>query len=148
MSRRITNYLFPSNDRVQEALLLLLLEKGGELGALRASDTYMPLADFFSLAPCARVLTRAEYLNDGRNEAYWHTWVQWSRDRLLTNADLECPKRGFWKLTDKGRRRAEIARSSLLGTLPLFDGHSPTPITPVMLKIPSEITLDDLNIEI
>jgi len=52
---------FLTSPKVQDALLLLLLECGGEPAALWAEDTYEPLADFFNLDEYARSVTRDEW---------------------------------------------------------------------------------------
>jgi len=61
MSRPPNHPLFPSDAKVQDTLLLLLLECGGEPAPLWAEDTYEPLADFFSLDEYARSVTRDEW---------------------------------------------------------------------------------------
>lgn len=62
MSRPANHPLFDSGITVQEALLLLLFECGGEANALWAEDTYKPLAGFFGLSEHARSVTRRAYL--------------------------------------------------------------------------------------
>jgi restriction endonuclease Mrr len=147
MSRPANHPLFPIGDRVEEALLLTLSHLGSDTAALFAADTYEPLGDFFDLSGYARSVTRAEYLHDGHNEPYWHTWVQWARDRLVKSGDLECPRRGIWMLTEQGKRRAERLRARMRQVeLPVLNGHTVRLVDPVMLKAPSELTLEDLGL--
>lgn len=146
MNRRTDNHPFPKDEQVQEALLVLLLEMGGELCALHACDTYAPLADFFHLGQSVRSISRDDYLHDGRDERYWHTWVQFSRERLVDNSDLQCPRRGIWMLTDKGRRHAKAAKDMLSRTLYSFGSHVLAPVSPAELKPENEITLADLGL--
>jgi hypothetical protein len=107
MSRPSNHPIFPSIGRVSDALLLLLLERGGDLFMLWARDTYGPLADFFSVSGDKRAITRNKYLQDYREEPYWHTWVQSSHNRLVQNGDIHAsPHRGLWRLTERGKHRA------------------------------------------
>lgn len=118
MNHGVSRRLFPGVEEVQlqDGLALLLLARGGEACCLWAEDTYEPLADVFNIEASARSVLRSECLGDGRDEPYWHTIVQFARERLVEKGDLHPFQwRGLWRLTEKGMRRAGIARTSSFG---------------------------------
>ena len=62
---------FPAYEDIEEPLLCQILFHGGSDSAVRASDTYRPLADFFGLSPSER----HEVLNDGTGRSRWNNMV-------------------------------------------------------------------------
>jgi hypothetical protein len=129
---------FPKSGQVQEALLLFLLEHGGDTG-LWARDTYAPLADFFDLGMKERICTRDHY-----HESYWHKWVQSSRQALVKSGDLHPPNfdlgLGLWRLTEQGKWRATQIAARI--SRPVFAAYSIPPVSRICLK--EELTWDDL----
>src|SRR5690606_31591390 len=95
-----------------EPLLVLILSCGGADGAIHAADAYAPLANFFGLDDRSRVFSREEKFGDNRDEPYFNNLVQWARQNLIDRGDLHSTKRGIWRLTSQGRRRAERARDN------------------------------------
>jgi len=146
----MTKPTFPPTDKVQEALLLLLFKRGGDSNALWAEDTYEPLADFFILSEHDRSVTRHALSNDGHNEPYWHTMVQFARQRLVDNKDLHKPDVhwhvGIWRLTEQGKRSAASLAAGR--SRAAFADHRPiAPVHAAQLgKFPAKITLKDLGL--
>ena len=83
MSRSANPSRFPKYAEIKRALLLRLYEYGGRNYALRAADTYEPLADDLKLGAWARRVTRAEYLGDKKSQRYWDILVQSARETLV-----------------------------------------------------------------
>jgi restriction system protein len=58
----------------------------------------------------------AETVGDGHSK--WHNRIQWVRQRLVDQGDMESGGWGVWRITEKGKQRA------------LSNGHSPTETLP------------------
>jgi hypothetical protein len=92
-------------------------------------------------------MTRAEYLSDGKEEPYWHTWVQFARNELVKSGNLHRPsdtRRGVCMLTEQGKRHAQVlsARTARRS----FGADMLIPVSPAALKPPCELTLEDLGL--
>lgn len=152
MSRPQDRPVFPSNAEVQEALLILLFEYGGETQALLAASTYRPLADLFGLNDETRTIQRDVCNGDGRSEAYWHTRVQTAHGKLVRSGDLyptytHWRGGGIWRLTEQGKCRA----TQLAAERPRVAVANQTPMNPVpawlLTQSPAEyFTLERLGL--
>lgn len=100
---RIITLAFPQYEEMVEPLLCFIYFNGGKDFAVRPNDTYEPLADFFKLTDQERVQPR----HDKRPGKEWHNKVQWTRQRLINDRELDGSKRGVWRLTPKGLSRAK-----------------------------------------
>jgi restriction system protein len=98
---------FPEYEDMEEPFLCYIFFNGGSEYAVRADTTYEPLADFFDLTKEERTRSRP----DRPLELHWHNRVQWTRQRLINQGDLDGRKRGIWKLTDQGLKRASSVAS-------------------------------------
>ena len=100
--------LYPSDDKIENGLLVLLLVCGGEHNAVVARHTYEPLADFLKLSGDARDISRSEYYtNDASEILAWHNKVQWARRKLKDYGYLKQSPRGVWRLSEGGIKKAE-----------------------------------------
>jgi Mrr restriction endonuclease-like protein len=70
---------------------------------IEPKDVYGPLADEFGLSQEQRIARRRD-----KDEPAWNNLVQLARWALVTLGWLENSRRGFWKLTGKGREEAEM----------------------------------------
>jgi len=98
---------YPAYEEVELPLLKHLFEHGGDSYQIRAKDTYGPLADHFDLSPYERVQTRDDLLADGRDEPVWNNRVQWARRKLKEYGYLADSQHGYWKLSEKGAKKAK-----------------------------------------
>lgn len=99
---------FPDYEELADALLCFIFLNGGETHQVRSGETYNPLADFFDLPREERTRPRP----DGYSGSQWQNRVQWTRQRLINDGDLERRGRGNWGLTPSGISRAQsIAHS-------------------------------------
>lgn len=89
---------FPDRNRIKIVLLYLIYEKGGEV---KPSETFDVLAKIFKLSK----EEREETLSRGENK--WENKILWAKKDLCIEGLLNCPKRGIWKITEKGK---EIAK--------------------------------------
>lgn len=99
---------FPEYQEIEEPLLSYIYFNGGDSFSVKSNQTYLPLADYFSLSDIERKITRHEAHGDGRNEALWNNMVQWARRKLNSKGYLE-KKAGYriWKLSNDGIKKAE-----------------------------------------
>jgi restriction endonuclease Mrr len=93
---------FPRQDDIDDALLVFLFRRGGKDHALRASETYRPLADFFGLSADERMAPRPK--NQG---PVWNSWVMMAKHQLKERGYVFSAEYGRWQLTDAGRAHAE-----------------------------------------
>src|SRR5688572_16041500 len=98
---------FPGYEDIEEPLLCLILFHGGPEHAVRASDAYRPLADFFGLSDSQR----HEVLDDDTGRPKWNNMVQWARRKLNERGFLSAAGYGVWKLSDKGLMAAQRIQS-------------------------------------
>jgi restriction system protein len=90
--------MLPTQSEVEIPLLKALLECGGQ-GKPR--DLYpIVTAKFPQITPD----DLAETVADGHSK--WHNRIQWVRQRLVDQGDMESGGWGIWRITDKGRQRA------------------------------------------
>jgi restriction system protein len=90
--------MLPTQSEVGIPLLKALLESGGQ-GKPR--DVYpVVTAKFPQITPA----DLAETVADGHSK--WHNRIQWVRQRLVVQGDMESGGWGVWRITDKGRQRA------------------------------------------
>lgn len=94
---------FPQYQEIEDPLLCLILFRGGPAHEVHASDTYRPLADFFSLSDSER----HEVLDDGTGRSKWNNMVQWARRTLKKRGFLAAAGHGVWRLSDKGVMAAQ-----------------------------------------
>ena len=103
--------LFPSRERICAALLVHILENGGEDHAVLAGKTYQPLADHFGLSPSEREASRDRVYGDGRPEPAWHSAVQYARRNLVSRGLVSRDGGvGVWMLTAAGVSEAQELR--------------------------------------
>ena len=95
---------FPEYQDIEDPLLCEIYSSGG---SVRARDTYKPLADYFSLTPAERRMTRDEVHHDGKDEPHWNNMVQWARRKLKERGYLAHAGFGIWQLSEEGVRAAE-----------------------------------------
>ena len=105
--------MFPPYETVEEPLTLLLYLNGGSSRALRSSDTYRPLADYFRLSDRARTISRDELFHDSHSSSAWENRVQWVRRKLMDQGLLSASQHGVWQLSPEGIRAAERALRKL-----------------------------------
>lgn len=97
---------FPEYADISEALLCLIVVRGGPDHSLRPRDCYSALADAFGLTLEQRTRLRPE----GRGGSAWQNCVQWARQRLINEGAIDGRQHGLWRVTASGRRRAEKSR--------------------------------------
>ena len=110
---------FPEYQDIEDPLLCEIFSNGGKV---RASDTYKPLADYFSLTDAERKMTRDEVHHDGRDELHWNNMVQWAR-RKLNDRGYLVPERklGFQRVghspapADRGTISLDSMQLSAIG---------------------------------
>lgn len=95
---------FPEYQDIEDPLLCEIYIRGGKV---RASETYKPLADYFSLTDAERRMTRDEVHHDGRDELHWNNMVQWARRKLKAQGYLASAGHGIWQLSAEGMQAAE-----------------------------------------
>ncbi len=102
---------FPDYSTIADALLSLLVARGGASDALRPRQCYAPLADLFELTPEQRKRMRS----GSRSGIAWENCVQWSRQLLINEEKLDGSVRGVWRITSLGI--AQARRSPFLAQL-------------------------------
>lgn len=136
----------PTFDAFIAPLLTLL---GKHPDGIDAGDAQEKLADEMKLSDA----DRAELL-PSQSQAVYKNRIGWAHDRLKRHGLSASPKRGFWKLTDEGRRFvaahptmseadieriAEVPRTSRLRPI---DG-APVPPEPVVVSEPGPKSPDE-----
>jgi restriction system protein len=97
---------FPKQSEVELPLLKVLLELGGKA---EPKDIYPRVASSF---PQLTEEDRAARLPSSPSTFRWHNLVQWSRQHLVEKGEIDGSTRGVWKLTARGRERAQGADPS------------------------------------
>jgi len=93
---------YPEYQDIEDPLLCFIYQNGGANYQVHASDTYGPLADYFSLSQWERTRSRDETHSDGRDEPLWNNMVQWARRKLKDKGYLAPSPRGTWRLSEEG----------------------------------------------
>ncbi len=113
---------FPKQSEVELPLLKVLLELGGKAAP---KEIYPRITSMF---PQLTDEDKAARLPSSPSTFRWHNLVQWGRQRLVDKGEIDASQRGVWKLTPRGRARAQGA-----------DAQSPTE-----LLLAHQATLQDL----
>lgn len=85
----------PKQKEIEIPLLEALIELGGEA---KPSQIYHRVTGKF---PDVTSRDLSERLPSGGNR--WTNRIQWARLNLLHNGEIESPRWGIWKITEKGR---------------------------------------------
>jgi len=94
----------PIQSSMELPLLKILSDSGGQLPMLEAVEK---VTSYF------KEITekdRLEKLESGTNR--WRNRVQWVRQKLIYNEELDGSTRGIWKITEKGKSRVQKEWSS------------------------------------
>ncbi len=89
---------FPKQKDVALPLLIALADRGGQA---RPRDVYGSVADYFGLSESER----EQRLDSTPSVRKWWNLVQWVRQHLVEQGEIDGSTRGIWKITDKGRLR-------------------------------------------
>lgn len=92
---------YPKQVEIELPLLRVLAELGGEA---RPRDVYPRVAAHF---PQLTPEEQEERLPDYPSTRKWSNLVQWVRQRLVDQRQIDGSKRGVWRLTPAGKARAE-----------------------------------------
>ena len=112
--RRAASPGLPSQTALEVPLLQEIQGRGGRIQLRTQFDEVAnALADKFSLTP-EQTGVRTQR---GRT-TIWKNRLQWVRQHLITNGELDGSERGVWRLTSQGRARASSQRK---GALKLVD---------------------------
>jgi hypothetical protein len=87
--------MYPSEERLQQAVLNALATLGGEAAP---SKVYPLVTSYFEHELSADALSTR--LKGRQNK--WHNRIQFARQHLIENGCLSAPKKGIWKLTPFG----------------------------------------------
>lgn len=104
---------FPEYEELADTLLYFIYLRGGPSYSLRPKQVYDPLADIFGLDEKERKRPRP----DGHSGSHWENRVQWTRQRLINEGELDGRVRGLWRLTEQGINRASRLKSKFAGRL-------------------------------
>jgi 5-methylcytosine-specific restriction protein B len=107
----------PTQRQLEIPLLGLIANVGGEA---KPKDLYAPLAAQFPQITREDLAERLE--STGANK--WENQVQWVRQKLVENGDLDRSTPGLWRITAAGRARLRDAASDGLS---LRDEHTSVP---------------------
>lgn len=88
--------LFPSQARLQQAVLNALATLGGEAGP---SKLYPLVTAYFE----GELSTEALSAKLKRGDNKWENYIRWQHPRLLKSGHISAPMRGVWSLTPFGR---------------------------------------------
>lgn len=91
---------YPKQSEVELPLLKLLHELGGKTAP---KQIYPRLTTNFPQLTEEELKAR---MVSSPATFRWHNLVQWTRQKLIENGDVDGSTRGVWKLTAKGRARA------------------------------------------
>jgi restriction system protein len=89
--------MLPTQRELEIPLLQVLLELDGQA---EPKQVYPLVAAKF---PELRDEDLAETVPSGGNR--WTNRIQWVRQKLVTNGEMDSPAFGMWRITDKGRQR-------------------------------------------
>lgn len=93
---------FPDYEQIAKSLLVYLYHKGGSSYSLKPKNIYDPLADLLDISQFDRKKPRP----DGYSGTHWENRVQWTRQKLVNEGDIDNKIHGLWKLTPQGVNRA------------------------------------------
>lgn len=88
--------IFPSEARLQQAVLNSLATLGGEASP---SSLYPLVTAYFSDELSSEALSAR--LKRGDNK--WENYIRWQREHLLKSGHISAPMRGVWQLTEFGK---------------------------------------------
>jgi restriction system protein len=89
--------MLPKQKDIEVPLLEVLVELGGKG---KTTDIYPLVTKKF---PEIKDEDLTETLPSGGFK--WTNRIQWVRLSLINKGEMESPSRGFWAITDKGRKR-------------------------------------------
>ena len=89
--------IYPSREEIADALLRELAENGEEA---EPNTVYHALANHFNLTEDERQAKSKKSPN-----IIWENCVAWTRLALVKSGDMDGPKRGIWRITQKGLER-------------------------------------------
>lgn len=133
----------PKQDAIEKPLLEIIAAKGGEV---KRADVVQPLAKHFQLTD----EELRETVKSGDNR--WENRIAWTRNNLRKKGELDSPKRGIWRITDKGRRRIHQVVAEPEDEpepLTLSDEDAPLPATPepllqeLIAELRAELLVDE-----
>lgn len=91
---------FPKQAEVEVPLLRVLVDLGG---AAEPRKVYSLVAAYF---PGLSAEEQEERLESSPSTRKWSNLVQWARQSLVEQGQIDRSQRGMWKVTDAGRARA------------------------------------------
>lgn len=91
--------ILPSSNEIADPLIKRLYDIGEEI---HISDLYEPLADDFGLTQDQRNAKAKT-----TSEAQWNNNVRWAKEKLKNKDLVKSSKRGYWGMTDKGKKYVE-----------------------------------------
>jgi restriction system protein len=113
--------MLPTQKKIEIPLLEVLVEVGGEG---RPKDIYPLVTKKF---PELREEDLAETLSSGTTNK-WTNRIQWARQALVDNGEIDSPRRGTWRITNKGRQRLAnlnkaLSETASLSFVELYDDY-------------------------
>jgi len=90
---------YPKNSEIEIPILQVLSDLGGEA---KPKEVYPRVAKFFPEITQEDLNRQSE---DSPGHYKWWNLVRWAREDLKNKGELDSPKRGVWKINEKGRER-------------------------------------------
>jgi hypothetical protein len=99
----------PSMQQIELPLLRAMLRRGGQVDIRTELEHILAeLADHFRVSPQAqRVLT------PNRKRRLWEARVRFTRNRLRKQGEIDSPRLCIWRVTERGKRRADSAQDAV-----------------------------------
>ena len=119
---------FPQQKDIEVPLLKALVQLGGEA---KPRDVYPLVASFFP------ELTSEEQEERLENYPYvrkWSNLVQWVRQRLVDQEQIDGSTRGIWRITPAGRTRVKGNNRTQPRDRQSTDSNPPSPLPDVNLR--------------
>lgn len=89
--------MLPTHGQIELPLLEVLIALGGKS---KPKAVYPLITGKFPTLTPEDLEIRLKH-----GERAWHNRIQWVRQRLIENGDMEGPERGVWAITEQGRKR-------------------------------------------
>ena len=125
--------MLPKQKEIEIPLLEVLVEMGGQG---RPKEIYPLVTRKF---PQIRDEDRAETLPSGGDR--WTNRIQWVRQKLVDQGEIDSPAHGVWQITEKGRQRLEtLTRAEVPPTqtlVELFDDYQASFHTQLLERLQS-----------